>query len=112
MTDIVILSEIEYAPGGIPLYWRNETSGRMRGAVMNFLNDRADVGDLLLIQAYFKHWINAPVWSCYTPQDHDQLLLLRQSIEAMVDSRLDVRQNASNLNRWYGQAVELGIDPL
>jgi hypothetical protein len=105
---------IDYRPDGRPRYWRDETSGRLRGAVLNFVNQRADRFDLLLIQAYFQHWIESPVWdqATQTPELRDQLLLLRQSIGFIVDPRLSNEENTRNLRRWHQQSLAIGIDPL
>lgn len=98
---------LSYAPGGIPRYWRDEVSGRMEQAVMNFLERNATAEDLALIQAYFKHWINAPGYDDnphHTPDSRQQLAELRRSIE--------LAGCQATLEQWQREALKIGIDPL
>ncbi|HEY9664712.1 MAG TPA: hypothetical protein V6C65_40250 [Allocoleopsis sp.] len=98
---------LAYAPGGLPRYWRDEVSGRMLKAVEGYINRAATAEDLAIVQAYFKHWINAPGWDAnphQTDETRQQLETLRQSIDALTDQ--------ASLERWEKEALKIGIDPL
>lgn len=94
----------------IPLYWMQETSGKLREAIETYIHYRANKNHpkpterhLLLMQAYFKQWINAPAYD-QGPGDKTELLALRNSVEKL-DSIQDI-------NRWLDRAFSIGIDPL
>jgi hypothetical protein len=53
------------APGSAsaPKYWRDEVGGQLRIAVENYLFDRVmTIRDVAFMRAYFRQWINSPVW--------------------------------------------------
>lgn len=50
-------------PAGVPLYWQNEASGRLKTAVLNFFHKRETEEDLALVIWYIQHWIDAPCWT-------------------------------------------------
>ena len=50
---------LEY-PNGVPVYWRNETSGKLEAAVNRLFLGSLETGDLELLKTYISHWLNCP----------------------------------------------------
>lgn len=86
-----------YINGG-PLYWMNETSGRLGCAVVNFFHDRMSHDDLRIIIEYVRHWVMAPCW-----YECEELHRLRSEIRIIHTERA--------LRVFLHDLEELGIDP-
>lgn len=88
----------------IPGYWKNETSGVLRPAVMAYLHfyldgvDTMTPEDIAAIRAYLRQWIAAPG---FNGAGVDQL---RTDIEGLT--------SRAAITRWLDTAADLGIDPL
>jgi hypothetical protein len=112
-TDAIVYQSVmpsDY-PNNAPLYWRNETSGRLSKAIHQYSactvydqdkqEDRQnfDPGYISLIRGYFFHWINAPGWS-----DSQELTQLRKEVRCI--------HSIDDIDRFLDNALKVGIDPL
>lgn len=87
-----------------PGYWMNETSGRLVPVVRGYLEGRElTPGELDLMRAYLRQWVEAPVWRSL-PGEPDGLAELRRDVDTISDRR--------SLAGWLERALALGIDPL
>ena len=82
-----------------PGYWRDETSGVLRPAVIAYL----DGGDMTpehiaAMRAYLRQWI-AGFWF-----GEDEIEALRAAIDGLV--------TRAAITAWLNRAIDLGIDPL
>lgn len=85
-------------PPRVPGYWRQETSGRLRPAVEQFLKgERLRPAHLAALRAYLRQWIMAPVWA---GPDIDAL---RADVDGLT--------TRGALNAWLERAIKAGIDP-
>lgn len=90
-------------PFGTPLYWGNEQSGVLRAAVMAFYATSLGKGtcsesELRLVIDYAQYVIGAPCWQ-------------GPEIEALRESAKHLR-SVTDINRWIGECLSEGIDPL
>lgn len=90
-----------------PHYWQHETSGVLRPAIGRLL-DGAELAatDIVIIRAYFRQWVDSPVWdeNPHAGEDDRRLANLRKAARDIA-SRADIRQ-------WLRDALAMGIDPL
>lgn len=91
-------------PLGTPLYWRDESSGKLKKAIEQYCywaageSDRKpDLSQFHLIKGYFRYWINAPCWKGNIAELNKQL----ESIETVEE-----------LEPWLNNCLVEGIDPL
>lgn len=94
-------------PLGLPLNWKNETSGELPKVVFKFFG-REPLSDeeISLIAEYCQHYINAPCWDAYNNQRSGfptELAALRQSAAAI--------STVPDISRWISACLEIGIDP-
>lgn len=93
-------------PGGGPLYWMDEQSGLLRGAVCTYLNFRTGQGpapsteQIALLGDYLDYWVEAPAWR------GPQILL------ATLRARSKELRGIDEISLWLRDALEAGIDPL
>lgn len=91
-----------------PGYWMDETGGLLAPAVERYLtNDELRNGDIPLIRAYLRQWINSPAWDDNPHLDADgirELVDLRSSVET-IGTREDI-------DGWLKIAIDKGLDPL
>jgi hypothetical protein len=94
--------------GGIPHYWRNETSGRLENTIEKYFlcrerieQNRPDFtdSDVALLRGYFFHWASAPNFSVHN--DLSELIKQIRSIHSIED-----------IDQVLGNLTELGLDPL
>jgi len=106
-------------PGGAPLYWRDETSGRAARIVGRFLEGGdLPMTDLEFLRQYCQHWITAPCWqrnpfSALLPlppgEGRDEGMASR--IDALTE-QIKLVTTTAELRAWLRAAQEIGIDPL
>ncbi len=92
-----------YDTGGVPLYWMNEESGKMREAVQAFLDDRMhgttmSLEHFNLLQAYLVYVVEAPCWKGVP---------VAEIVEA-----IDKATKPEELSVVIHRLLEFGIDPL
>ena len=95
-------------PHGVPLYWRDETSGQLTGAMSALINHLADrrqaepsEKQLRLVIDYLVYVINAPAW-----QDGGTGVLV-----ALRDQAPQLK-TVEHIADWIELASEIGLDPL
>jgi len=89
-----------------PKYWMHEAGGKLVPAMKRYLDAYdPEPGDILLIRAYLKQWIDSPVW------DGD---IGDETRADLAGLRAEVRElrSSGDITMWLDQALGLGIDPL
>jgi hypothetical protein len=82
-----------------PGYWMNESSGKLKPAVLAYLKgEKLDEVQIGFIRAYLRQWIDDPMWQ------GDEVEGLRASVGAICD-RPSIRD-------WLDEALKANIDPL
>ncbi|MEH1933863.1 MAG: hypothetical protein V7L14_09055 [Nostoc sp.] len=90
-------------PLGLPLNWRNETSGELPRAVFKYFSSQDFTAqEISLVAEYCQHYINAPCWDA-TGGFPDELAALRQSATML--------SNVTEINQWLDSCLEIAIDP-
>ena len=97
-------------PVGLPLYWRNETSGTVAAAVQAYLADQTGglpISDehIELLKTYLDQWISA---SCWDSDSDSELLAELHSLR----ERVKLLKTADEIHWWLMDALDLGMDPL
>lgn len=89
-----------------PKYWMYEIGGKLRPAMKRYLSDEtSEPGDVDLIRAYLRQWIDSPVWNDGADDEtRSDLARLRAEVATL-------RSNG-DITRWVEDAVDMGIDPL
>ncbi|MEH1802153.1 MAG: hypothetical protein V7L13_23925 [Nostoc sp.] len=90
-------------PLGLPLNWKDETSGELPRAVFKYFSTqhlRAD--EISLIVEYCQHYINAPCWDA-AGGFPNELAALRQSANSL--------STVSDISQWINACLEIAIDP-
>ena len=83
----------------VPGYWMHETSGELAPVVKRYLEHQPmGGGDITIMRAYLRQWINAPAWRGAAVDD------LRR--------RIDTLTTRSTIDAWLHDALDAGIDPL
>jgi hypothetical protein len=91
-----------------PGYWMDETGGRLRPAVMAFLNGaELSLDQIALLRAYCRQWIMAEFWDMNPHAGAEEKAWLAE-LRADVD-KLTTRAAISS---WLWRATEGGLDPL
>lgn len=95
-------------PQGLPLYWRDETSGTLSAAIVcyiNFVTKKVSTPptdeQIWLIRCYLEHFIMAPCWVDY---GDNSLNKLRETVK-------DVN-SVEAIKCWLSKALEIALDPL
>ena len=95
-------------PVGGPLYWRDETTGVLAGAILVFIahvanksNAAPSADQIELIRDYLDYWINAPCWREF---ESGELLKLREEVKTL--------KTTEEVHKWLMTALDAGIDPL
>ncbi len=97
------IPDIYPPPLGLPLNWRNETSGDLPRAIFKFFSSRhLSPDEISLVAEYCQHYINAPCWDAVGGFP-DELAALRQS--AALLSTVD------QIGQWINGCLEIAIDP-
>lgn len=90
-------------PLGLPLNWRDETSGELPSAVFKYFNSESlQKSEISLIAEYCQHYINAPCWDA-TGGFPTELAALRQTAATL--------STVSEINQWIDACLEIAIDP-
>jgi hypothetical protein len=85
--------------GQAPGYWRNETSGVLRPAIVAYLEgDELAPAEIAAIRAYLRQWIMAPGW------DGPAVDELRRQVDELTSRQA--------IKAWLHHALNEGIDPL
>ncbi|MEH2310746.1 MAG: hypothetical protein V7K35_04795 [Nostoc sp.] len=91
-------------PLGLPLNWRDETSGELPNAVFKyFSSEHLSKSEISLLAEYCQHYINAPCWDA-TGGFPTELAALRQSSTSI--------STVADINQWIDACLEIAIDPL
>ena len=100
---------------GMPMYWRDETSGRLLASVMAFWSSYADTPknvseldetDIANLRMYLVHWAKAPCWK-KNPN-------ITPKIKAQLNKAIAMTENIKNrtdINKALDALLDLGIDP-
>ncbi|MEH2031030.1 MAG: hypothetical protein V7K67_15435 [Nostoc sp.] len=90
-------------PLGLPLNWKDETSGELPRTVFKYFGSQQLTSDeISLIAEYCQHYINAPCWDA-TGGFQDELAVLRQSANSI--------STVGDINQWINGCFEIAIDP-
>lgn len=94
-------------PFGIPVYWRNDISGRLPSVVQAFYMERVGqgpplkLGQIELLVAYLAYFIHTPCWSdCET----GLLEELRSEVKDL--------KTTNEIMMWISKSMEIALDPL
>lgn len=91
-------------PLGLPLNWKDETSGELPSAVFKyFSSEHLFESEISLIVEYCQHYINAPCWDA-TGGFPTELAALRLSATTI--------STVGDINQWINACLEIAIDPL
>ncbi len=97
------IPDVYCPPLGLPLNWRNETSGELPRVVFKFFSSQClATNEIALVAEYCRHYINAPCWDA-TGEFPDELAALRQSADSISSVR--------DINQWINACLEIAIDP-
>jgi hypothetical protein len=88
---------------GGPLYWKDETSGVLKAAMMGYL-ERHEITPLFL--DYLNYWIEAPAWR-FRETEPEYLAALAELI-----ARSKTLKHAQEVRTWINDCLNWGIDPL
>ncbi len=96
-------------PHGLPLRWRDETSGELPQVFFKLMNHWSDpknpapnTEEIDLIRSYLVYYINAPCWLLSDMQSKiDQLKVNAIKIKTVDD-----------INHWIDRCWDIGLDPL
>lgn len=97
-------------PLGLPLNWRNETTGALPAAVWAYITHGADrrqpaptADQLELLIDYIRHYINAPCWDFPDNYYRDDLVVLRERAKGL--------KTVDDVQHWIYWALEIALDP-
>ena len=99
-------------PMGMPLYWRDDQSGRLPAAMKRYsefcCGDAAEptAEQMGLIAAYCVYWIHAPCWDQTNAECEEMLEVLNE-----LRARAGTLASVESIRRWNEECLELGIDP-
>ncbi|MEH1882476.1 hypothetical protein [Nostoc sp.] len=97
------IPDVYRPPLGLPLNWKDETSGVLPRVVFKFFSSHQLTPDeISLIAEYCQHYINAPCWQV-SEEATSYLAALRQA--ATLISSVD------DLSEWINACLEIAIDP-
>ncbi|MEH1874122.1 hypothetical protein [Nostoc sp.] len=89
-------------PLGLPLNWRDETSGELPRAVFKYFSSHhLTTEEINLVAEYCQHYINAPCWDA--GGFPGELTALRQSAASL--------SSVSEISHWINACLEIAIDP-
>lgn len=93
-----------YRPSlGLPLNWRNDTSGELPRAVFKYFSSQdLTAQEISIVAEYCQHYINAPCWDT-TGGFADELAALRESATML--------SNVGEISQWVNTCLEIAIDP-
>jgi hypothetical protein len=90
-------------PLGLPLNWKDETSGELPRAVFKFFSSQQlSPEEISLVAEYCQHYINAPCWDG-NEGFPDELAALRQSANSLSSVR--------EISQWINACLQIAIDP-
>lgn len=85
---------------GQPLYWQQETSGKLKEAVLTYVDNKPlNESQILSLKLYFQQWISASAW-----EPTDEVIDLRYSVEKIA--------TVKDIDNWVEDAIAAGVDPL
>ena len=88
-------------PLGLPLNWRDETSGELPRVVFKYFNSQyLTTNQIALLAEYCRHYINAPCWDA-TGGFPDELAVLRQSANLLSSVR--------EISQWINDCLEIAM---
>jgi len=88
-----------YYMNGVPHSWQNETTGRLRAAIMAYLSKTPTDYQLKLVIAYAQHYLHAPCWD-------DVVAIKGLRAQSMNLETID------QVNHLINLALKVDIDPL
>lgn len=100
---------------GMPMYWRDEMSGKMLSAVVAFWSPYADspqnipelsAEHVCLLREYIVHWVEAP---CFQANPHMTMENKLQLESAIIQAKNI--NNRADINVVLNALSELAIDP-
>ena len=91
-----------------PKYWTMESSGRLSGAMVRYLNATIPfIGDTEIIREYLDQWVASPAWDAHPKFDDDDRLILRSLRESVKHLK-----GRADLDRFIEELISRGMDPL
>lgn len=104
-----LIPQMYLPPTGGPLYWKNETSGRLADAMRAYHEHglkrrQASAEALELVRDYLEYYIHAPCWNLDGGAFRTEIDDLR--------SRSKTISSHEEITKWLIDALDLGIDPL
>ncbi|MCL4296305.1 MAG: hypothetical protein KJ077_11275 [Anaerolineae bacterium] len=108
-TDPANYIDREFARG-TPLNWQDDVTGRLRAAVMDYLNQKPTDEQLKLVIAFVQHHIHAPCWleaSPFGEVDEE----MAAEIKALRELSLTL-VSLKDVNQFINRAIGIGLDPL
>lgn len=98
---------------GLPSYWQDETSGRIKKAVEAYFlariagnNEELSAENLAILRIYVLHWAQAP---CYKNCEYATAADLHQLDKAIASAQKI--NNIKDLSNTVDFLMQLGIDP-
>jgi hypothetical protein len=98
------ISDVYCPPLGLPLNWRNETSGELSAAVDRYYGFRIGEGtaptpaQITVMIDYIRHHINAPCWA------------VNGEVESLKEQAANL-QSVEDINTYIRQARAISLDP-
>ena len=95
----------DFYPQGLPLYWRDETSGEMAKIVEKYLFGLPLCDEeFFVLRGYLAHYINAPCWDFPGNAFAAELAEARAAVQELNTAR--------DVDAWIVKLLEIGLDPL
>ena len=95
---------------GAPLNWQDDITGRMKAAVMAYLDQKPTADQLRIVICYIQHHIHAPCW-LETPPWGEVDKEMADEIRALRALSLKLK-TTQDVNRFINRALKIAIDPL
>jgi hypothetical protein len=94
---------------GMPLYWRDDVTGRLPAAVMAYLNHKPTPEQLGLVIKYIQHHIHAP---CFLEKSPFEVIdELAEEIRALRALSLELK-TIQDVNQYIHRALAWALDPI
>jgi len=94
---------------GMPLYWRDDVTGRIPAAVMAYLEQKPTEEQLGLVIKYIQHHIHAPCFLEKAP--FEVVEELAEEIKALRVLSLELK-TLRDVNAYIHRALDWAIDPI
>lgn len=97
------IPDIYCPPLGLPLNWRNETSGELPRVIFKYFSSQYLItNEIALLAEYCRHYINAPCWD-----NNEGFTTELAALRETANSFSTVRE----ISQWINHCIEIAIDP-